>query len=308
MKTMLERVIITGVTGFIGSALAKRLLLHGTIVYGVGRNQDKLNELKTYGNFIPILADFKQYGKLHELISDRGFDMFWHLAWEGTSTSVPTYNNNITQAQNIAIACAAAESAITLQCSKIGISGSHYQQCVLNATFEEKSFNPGAYGIVKKCALELYRCIAFRNDLACANIIIPNAFGVGDKLSTAVVYFIKQMLENKPINLITGIYPEDWIYIEDLVDGIIHSVKSSKKYQTFYVGHRSITTFKEKLLTMKSLLFSKSELLFGTYPELYSVDYNYFDLDALNRDTGYVAGTDFAESIQKTAEWVKSLK
>jgi nucleoside-diphosphate-sugar epimerase len=302
----MKKVIIIGATGFIGSALAKRLLAEGVKVYGVGRNVEKLDELKVYGDFIPIAADFEQYDRLHEMINERGFDIFWHLAWRGTSASDREYTDYNIQLDNVKAACAAATAAAALSCKQCSICGSNYQQSNLNI-IENLDFNPVPYGIVKRCAVDLFKAIAYKNNIPCNNIIFPNTFGPDDKANTAIIFFIRKMLSDAPLNLISGVHRDDWMFIDDLIDGIIQAARSSKKYTDYYIGHREITTFREKLLTMKSVLRSNSELNFGTYPETYYVDYSAFDLDALYNETGFECKADFKESIQKTANWVKSI-
>jgi nucleoside-diphosphate-sugar epimerase len=298
----MKKVVITGATGFIGGALAKRLLADGVKVYGVGRNKEKLDELKEHGDFVPVIADFEQYAELPEMIGERGFDMFWHLAWRGTSTK--DYNDYNVQSGNVKAVCAAATAAAALNCSCSSISSS-YQQYDVNIA-EDIAFNPVMYGVIKKCAADAFRVISYKNNIPCNNIIFPNTFGPGDKANTAIGFFIKELLANRPLDLISGVHEDDWMLIDDLVDGIVHAAKTPKRYVDYYIGHRKITSFKEKLLMMKSVLNSKSKLNFGTYPEEYYVDYNAFDLDALYNDTGFEAKIDFAESIIKTADWLKS--
>jgi nucleoside-diphosphate-sugar epimerase len=303
----MRKVIITGVTGFIGGALARRLLSDGVRVYGVGRDTGKLEVLKSYGDFVPVAADFADYGRLHEIIGEYGFDMFYHLAWNGTSASAPVYNDYNVQVLNIKAACDAANSAVTLRCNNSSSSSSYQQGNIsISDTDGDELFNPIIYGITKRCAAEMFKAIAYKNKMSCVNLIFPNTYGPGDKLNTAIVFFLKNMLLNKPLNLISGLYKDDWMYIDDLIDGILSASQSQSVYKDYYIGHRNITSFKDKLIKMKDTLNSNSELLFGTYPENYYVNYQFFDLDALYNDTGWEANTDFGETIQKTAEWIKS--
>ena len=83
----IQKVVITGVTGFFGSALAKELLIRDVAVYGVGRNRTKLNELCKYGNFIPVESELSDYNKLPDLIKDPEIDVFYHMAWAGGFTT-----------------------------------------------------------------------------------------------------------------------------------------------------------------------------------------------------------------------------
>jgi len=298
----MKKAVITGVTGFIGFALAKKLLTDGVKVYGVGRNREKLDSLRQYGDFVPVAAGFEDYGNLDGLIGERGFDMFWHFAWQGIGHS---YNDCNVQIVNIKAACDAVSSAVKLECKQCGFSGSYYQAIVSNGG--EIDFNPLFYGVVKKSASDLFKCAAYTNNMPCVNMIFTNAYGKGEKSLSAVssvVIFIKKLLKNEPLDLISGIYPDDWIYIDDLVGGILAAANSGKKYGDYYIGHKNITTFKEKLTVMKTVLSSESELRFGVYPETYHVDYSLFDLDELYRDTGFEPKMSFEDGILETSKWI----
>ena len=302
----MKRVIITGASGFIGGELSKYLLKDGVTVYGVGRNMAKLNDLKGYGDFHPVVASFEQYADLDSLINSRGFDWFYHFAWRGTGASVEEFNDYNAQVSNISTACDAASAAIRLGCNGISFCSSYQEANV--AICDINSFNPVYYGIAKRCASEFVQAVAFQSDISCINFIFPNIYGTNDKQSTAIVYFIDSMLSNKPLNLISGVYPDDWMPVEDLVDGICAASQSGRRYANYYIGHRQVSTFKDKLMEMKRILGSTTMLNWGKYPEISYIDYSRFDLDALYRDTSWEARSSFAESILQTADWIKHIK
>lgn len=60
----MKKAIVTGAGGFLGFALTKKLLDNNVIVYGISTSDKKISLLKTYKNFIPIIADFTQYHSL----------------------------------------------------------------------------------------------------------------------------------------------------------------------------------------------------------------------------------------------------
>ena len=300
----MQKAVITGITGFVGSALARRLLSDGVKVYGVGRKSNILTELNAFGDFVPVQASFSMYGRLHEMIDETGFDMFWHLAWQGTSTSTSAYNDYDIQVVNIQAACDAAVLARRLNCKCVAACGSYYQYCRTGESLLA-AWNPSIYGICKQSGSDLFKAIANKNDMPCRNLIFPNIIGVGDKPNAAVLFFIKRLLEDEPLNLISGEHPDDWIDIKDLVEGIISAAIDGKDNVDYYIGHRKISTFKEKLLEMKAILGSSSDLMFGTYPETHRVDYSKIDTEALHRDTGFEPKISFAKSVQDTAEWLR---
>ena len=79
----MDKVVVTGATGFIGSALTNKLLKLGKTVYGVDISADKLSQFSSENNFHPIIAVFSSYQDLADKISDDGIDVFYHFAWQG---------------------------------------------------------------------------------------------------------------------------------------------------------------------------------------------------------------------------------
>ena len=63
----MKNVIITGVGGFLGGALAKKLLLDGYTAYGI-TSSGHVGELIEYPNFHSVQADFESYHKLRDFL------------------------------------------------------------------------------------------------------------------------------------------------------------------------------------------------------------------------------------------------
>jgi nucleoside-diphosphate-sugar epimerase len=299
---MSKKYIITGASGFIGSALAKRLLYDGHKVWAIGRNKEKLDELKQYGSSVTVVADFDDYHKLPELIFERGFDNLIHLAWNGTSASALLYDNYENQLNNVKISCDIAAIASELECTTTTTTTT-YQMANANILKNTKPiFNPIVYGICQKTASELFRAICYKNKISVTTLIFPNVFGTNDKKEASIPFFIKKLQNNEDLDLISGKYKDDWIHLDDLVNGIVKAINSNAQNLQYYVGHREISTFKEKLIEMKAVFNSNSKLNFGKYPENYFVDYSKFDLDALYKDTGWEAKISFRDAILKVRD------
>jgi nucleoside-diphosphate-sugar epimerase len=300
----LKKVLITGATGFIGGALAKRLLQNGNKVFGVGRNVTKLNELKQFGDFHAVQAEFSDYINLDKKISERDFDAVYNFAWQGTSSG--DYENYEVQLANVKPTAdlAMSISKLCAQNAKVLNIGTYSKENVLIA-HKDKKFNSNIYGIVKGFAGDLFMALLYKSNITCDTLMLPNVYGPNDKTNTAIVFFIKKLLANEPLNLVPADTIDDWSYIDDAVDGIIAASQSEKTYAEYYVGHRKITTFEQKLTAMKEALNSESELNFGKFQRTIQINYPAFDLDALYNNTGFEAKTDFKESIIKTAEWLQ---
>jgi nucleoside-diphosphate-sugar epimerase len=311
----MEKVVITGASGFIGSALSKRLLENDVKVYGVGRwklhththterererereRDHKLTLLKSYGDFHPIVADFNEYDRLYQKIPGYDFDAFYHLAWDGVQNSA--YNNVETQIKNLQGSIGAVQSMVKISCNRSFYSSSYYKHAV-NMSQDNREITSSVYGTIKGMADYIFKLIAHQNNTPYKSMVIPNAYGAGSKNS--MEFFITKLLKNQPLDLVPENTLIDFIWIDDLIDGILAVQTAKKPYAEYYMGHRQITTFGEKIQLMKEALNSTSELRFGTYPLANTVDFSKINLNALYDETGFEPKTDFKESIVKTAE------
>lgn len=296
----MKKVIITGATGFIGGALTKKLLKNGVKVFGVDVDSERLSQMKCYGDFIPIVADFSQYVYLHDLINERDFDVFFHFAWAGSLTGFDLNDYEI-QSDNIKSACSAVSEGIKTRIKKFVFISSSYQSLYKKGTNAISTI----YGTAKKAAQDMCYSICCKNNVDYTAAILTNTYGVGDHSHKAVNTLVKKMLDNNPIELIEGNNLNDWMYIDETVNGLEYMLDDSSKNSAVYIGHKDITSFKEKILTMKRVLNSRSELRFGRYNDDSEYDYSLFKKIAVNNDI--LKSISFEESIIKTAEWVKTL-
>lgn len=97
MRSM-KKVVITGATSFIGSAVARALLDRGCEVYGIVRPESKAKDmLPTDSNFHQIAGDLSDSARWAREI--RQVDTFFHFAWGGPGAAgradVTVQNKNV---------------------------------------------------------------------------------------------------------------------------------------------------------------------------------------------------------------------
>ena len=303
----MKRVIVTGAAGFIGGAFVKKLLQQGVTVYGVDISAENLEKLKQYGDFIPIVADFSKYDKLCELVGKKGFDVFYHFAWQGVFGEA--FKNYSLQLNNAKFACDAIMAAISLDCTKFVMAGT-YNEFEIKNFINSETFTPRytcIYSTAKMSAELICKTLAYNNGIEYNAGLICMAYGEGNRSKMLANVVINQLNNNISPKLIKGNNLYDMIYIDDIVNAFIALGEKGVDLKSYYVGHRSLKTFRELMTEIRDILSPETSLLFGEYKDTVNMDYSMIDLNALYNDTGFECKADFKESILKTAEWVKSL-
>lgn len=297
----MKKAIVTGAGGFIGGALTKELLKREYKVYGVDISLSALKKFDDEENFVPLCIDLNK-GKISERIADSNIDVIFYLAWGGSLKGGDLLDTKL-QINNIKTAVNVIED-IKNKCVRFIFCASSYEYM---RDISGKNITVSIYGSAKKAASEMCASIAYRNKIDFNKIILTNTYGIGDKSDKAVNTIIRIMLNKGELKLVKGDNRNDWVYIDDTVNGIIAAAEHGQSFHDYYIGHRDITTFKEKIIMMRDILCPEMELVFGKMNEDTYVNYDLIDLDALYNDTGFECKAGFEESIRKTAEWITEI-
>lgn len=303
----MEKVIVTGAGGFIGKALTIKLLSLGIKVYGIDISLDKIIGLKGFGDFVPVVADFSKYEKLHDMIAERNFDAFYHFAWNGVFGDL--FKDYSLQLDNVKYACDAMSEAQNLGCKKMIFAGTmnEYEiKSYIHMDYFEPRFTC-IYGTCKIAAEMILKTLAFNYGMEYCGGLIAMAYGEGNFSKMLPNVIINQLNNNVNPKLIDGDNLYDMVYIDDIVDAFIAIGEKGVNMKSYYIGHRNLKTFRELITDIRNILNPQAQLLFGEYKDTVNMDYSLIDLNALYNDTGFECKSDFKESILKTAEWVKSL-
>lgn len=301
----MKKVVVTGATGFIGGQLCRALLEKGIQVYGVGRNKERLEKLGQNPNFHAVYLEFEDYVQMCNVIMEKNFDIFFHMAYYGVNGE--SKSDYYVQLKNIEISCKVVEIASELGCKRILFAGSVDEY--------EAYFNPDApfilpshsriYGLSKFTAENIGKVIALNLGIEYVGVILSLTYGEGNKTNILPNTVIRKSYIGEPISLITGGNFFDMIYIEEAVQGILAAAFYGKNLESYFVGHQELQTFRKIVERMCEVIGSNSELRFGEYKDPdYIMDYRIINRSKLFKDTGYQCKANFAESLLKTKEWL----
>lgn len=295
---MMKTAVVTGAGGFIGGALTKKLLNMGYKVYGADIKTEYLKSLCKSDKFVPVAIDLTSE-HLSDVIHETA-DVLFYLSWGGSLGGKDLYDVEL-QTNNIKTAAKVCKDAEKI-CKRFIFVSSSYENMKSKDTRE---FSVNIYGTAKCAAGNICAQISSQSGIEYVKAVLTNTYGVGDHSKKAVNTIIAAMQNGLPLKLVEGNNPNDWVYIDDTVEGLISIANKGINFKKYYIGHSDISTFKEKINIMKALFCPERELIFGEINENTYVDYSGFDLDALYNDTGFECKSDFKESILKTAQWLK---
>lgn len=244
----MKTVLITGINGFLGSRLAKRLSTK-YVVIGLGNELDNLFRIQSCG--------FKVYSSKNNLESvflENRIDAVIHTATVYRSDSVrPLLDANI-----------------VLPVSLFDLAQKHGVSLFVNTdSFFTHTKNAGyeylqEYTLSKQHALFWLK--ALQKKCTLVNMVIYHMFGENDSPAKFVSFLLQKLKANEDIDLTLGEQIRDFIYIEDVVSAFETIVDRSAcfgEFNEFDVCSGAGTSIRELVVLMKDVVGSSSNLRFG---------------------------------------------
>lgn len=301
-----KTVVITGVGGFLGSHLCRRLLDNGVQVIGVDINEDVQKQFGDTLLYKPIVASFEDYIHLPEKINEK-VDIFFHFAWAGGLLQSSFINYEL-QLSNAKYACDAYMAAVEMGCKRFVNSGTN-NQIEIKQFINTLDFHPRTTCIyaTAKTALELIiKTLATKHKTEYVATMIPMPYGEGNRSMQLFNVVVKSLLAGESPKLIEGNNLYDMVYVEDIVGAFIAVAERGIAGRSYYVGHRKLRTFRSWIEDIRDIVAPNVELKFGEYKDPLDLDYSMVDLDLLYNDTGYECTTRLVDILPKLSMWIKS--
>ncbi len=249
--------LVTGGAGFIGAALAKRLLDEGHDVIVIDNLSTGYESSVPHGAlfFKSDCSDETVYKKLPNV----RLDAIFHIA--GQSSGEISFTNPLADIQsNTLSTLCLLDYARKVDCKHFvyASSMSVYGIKTDHPVCEHEHCEPESFYGVGKLASENYLRLYNRYGISCKSLRLFNTYGPGQNFKNLkqgmVSIFLAQMLEHGYINVKGS--PDryrDFIYIDDVVDAFLQSIKIiDNKAQVINVGTGVKTTVKDVVETLKN--------------------------------------------------------
>ena len=316
--------LITGIAGFIGSHLARNLLIRGDKIlgidnisdyYDVNLKYDRLNSLKTYKNFIFENIDISNYSDLEKIIKKYKVSKICHLAAQAGvrySLEAPMeyIKSNIVGHLNMLEICRNYEIKNIVYASSSSVYGGNTK---VPFSISDRVDTPVSLYAATKRSDELmsytYNHLYGINTIGLRFFTVYGPWGRPDM---ATWIFTKKIINEEPIQVFNnGNMERDFTYIDDIINGTISILDSCKddNNESFSKVYNIGNNKPENLLNFISLIeenLGKKAIKIMKPIQKGDVPNTYADIKDIQADYNFTPKTKLAEGIPMFIEWFKS--
>jgi UDP-glucose 4-epimerase len=291
-----KKVLITGASGFIGNHLAHKLIHYNAEVHGTSRFLQKSKKK----NIQWWQASFEHLDDAKKIFKQIKPDYIFHLSGEVTAASdpkyiIPTYHSLLTSTVNLLTV------ALDGDCRKIVLAGSATEP-------PENDPVPSSPYSAAKWAVNFYGNLFQRNYGLPVSIVRPfMGYGPSQSKNKLIPHAILSLLKGEDVPLTSGNWVMDWIYIDDLIDGILAAATTERQSEkAFDLGSGSLTSVRGVVEKITEILQPTGRPLFGALPDRPMERCRIADLHYTSEYLSWQPKTSLEEGLQKTIKWYKT--
>jgi nucleoside-diphosphate-sugar epimerase len=294
----MQKTVIAGATGMIGSALARCALGQDMDVLCIIRKDtSRLGNLPKSKHLEVVYADISEYANLD---IEGNYDVFYHLAWEKTFGALRDDVN--TQVANIQYSMDAVRLSKRLGCKKFIGAGSQAEYGIVSESLRpETPVNPeSGYGIAKYAAGKFSRLLCTQLDLQFNWVRILSVFGPLDGPNSLIMYAINELRAGRSPEFTKCEQIWDYLYCDDAARAFLAIGKNGIDGKSYPLGSGDGKRLSEYLEAIRDIIASGIVLQFGKkeyYP--HQPMYLCADISELTRDTGWKPEVTFEEGIKR---------
>lgn len=303
----MNKVIITGADGFVGSYTVKYFVEQGIDVLALDMGETP-KRLEVSDKLTYIQCDISDTNAMLEKIAKDTYDTFIHFAWAGSAGPARVDYN--LQMQNALNTVECMKVAKELGCTRFVCAGS-IMEYEVEAAIHSQGSKPGMgyiYGMGKHIAHCMCKSVAVDIGIELVWPMITNAYGVGELSPRFVNTTIRKIINGEPLQFTAATQNYDFVYVTDVARAFYLIAKNGKAFCEYMIGSSNARPLKEFILEMQQALAPEAIPLFGDVPFTgTNMPLSTFDTTATERDCGFKAEVSFAEGTKMTMDWLKTV-
>jgi len=291
-----QRILVTGASGFLGSHLCSGLLAAGAEVHAVSRaaRTSAHEQLRWWQ------ADVEDLDTTRRLVADVKPARVFHLSGlingaPDLALVVPTFHSLVTSTINLLTA----------------VAETGCRRFVLVGSLEEPTENAGAacptspYGAAKWAASAYGRMF---NQLFEVPVVIARThmtYGPGQPTWKLIPYTILSLLKNEPPRLSSGRRPLDWVYVDDVVQGLLLAGRAPGLEAGVELGSGTLTPIRDIVTRLVGLVAPSVQPIFDALPDRPRETERAADLTVTRARLGWSPATSLDEGLARTVSWYR---
>lgn len=292
-----KKTLVTGASGFIGSHLCRALSGRGAEVHAVSRFPQPSAESQARW----WQADVSDTDAVADLMSTVRPDCVFHLASHVSgardpSAVLPAFKNNLQTTVNLLTA--AANTA----CQRIVLAGS-----LEEPDEDDADAVPCSPYAAAKWASSAYARMF--HELYGTPVVVARLFmvyGPGQKdLRKLIPYVILSLLRGEAPRLTSGTRPVDWVYVDDVVEGLLRALAPGAIGTSFDVGSGELVTVRDVVERLAGLTGAEVRPVFGDVVDRPMERIRRADLDGTYAKVGWAPTVTLDDGLRRTLEWYR---
>ena len=329
-------VLVTGVAGFIGFHVARRLLERGDIVVGID-NVNTYYDVRLKQARLALLSDHERFSFLHLNLADRDgmTEVFTrqrpqrvvHLAAQAGVRHSLTHphayiESNLVGFLHILESCRHTQVEHLVYASTSSVYGANTKMPF--SVHDNVDHPVSLYAASKKANELMAHTYSHLYGLPTTGLRFFTVYGPWGRPDMALFLFTRAILAGEPIDVFNyGKMRRDFTYIDDIVEGVVRVLDtlpqpnpawsglapdpgtSKAPYRIYNIGNNQPVELLHFIEVLETCLGRKAEkrllpLQAGDVPETYA------DVDDLIRDVGFRPATPLSVGIARFVEWYRA--
>ncbi len=335
MELKYENVLVTGVAGFIGFHLARRLLKDGRRVvgfdnmnpyYDVALKEARLEELKDESNFIFIKMDLTDRKKLEKLFAQQEFDVVVNMAAQaGVRYSIENpyayVDSNLVGFVNLLESCRHSDVKHLVFASSSSVYGANTKMPF--SVHHNVDHPVSLYAATKKANELMAHTYSHLYRLPSTGLRFFTVYGPWGRPDMALFLFTRAILEGQPLKVFNhGKMQRDFTYIDDIVEGVVRVLgtlpqanahwsgaapdpgTSLAPYKIYNIGNNNPVELIKFIEVIEAATGKRAQKEFMDL-QPGDVVATYADVDDLMQDVGFKPATPIEVGVERFVRWFK---